>query len=111
MAKKATPANDLDLGNDLVITKTTRRTSGGGTWVCGTVHRHRFEALVFPDHAENPGWEIGDSRISKLWIQRRAGRKEVYNWDRGLDVPAADTTVQAIVDFLGAGLAEHTYGK
>ena len=27
--------NDLDIGDDLTITKTTRRASGGGTWVCG----------------------------------------------------------------------------
>ena len=62
--------NDLELGDDLRITKTTRRASGGGTWVCGTIAGHRFDALVFPEHAENPEWEIGDSRISKLWVQR-----------------------------------------
>jgi hypothetical protein len=104
-------ARDLDLGDDLVITKTTRRASGGGTWVCGTIHGHRFDALVFPEHADNADWEIDDSRISKLWLQRQADKKTVYNWDRGLDLPAADATAQAIVDFLCVGLAEHTYGK
>lgn len=103
--------NDLDLGHDLVITKMTRRASGRGTWVCGTLHGHRFDALAFPEHAEIPDYEIGDSRISKLWVQRLADKQTVYNWDRGADVPAADATVQAIVDFLSAGLAEHTYGK
>src|SRR6266540_3112331 len=78
-------AKDLDLGDDLVITKTTRRAAGAGTWVSGTIHGHRFEALVFPEHADNPAWEIGDSRISKLWLERRADRKQVYNWDRGHD--------------------------
>ena len=108
-----TPATgqSLDLGDGLVITKTTRRASGAGTWVCGTICGHRFDALVFPEHAEVPEYEIGDSRISKLWLQRQADRATVYNWDRGMDVPAADATAAAIVDFLGAGLAEHTFGK
>ncbi len=101
---------DLDMGNDLVITKTTRRHSAGGTWICGRIDGHKFSALVFPEHAENPAWEIADSRISKLWLQRRDDRATVYNWDRGEDVPAADATAAAIVDFLCAGLAESTFG-
>jgi hypothetical protein len=101
----------LDLGHDLVMTKTTRRLAGAGTWVCGTIHGHRFDALVFPEHAENPDYEIGDSRISKLWVQRLADKVTVYNWDRGQDVPAADRIAAAIVDFLCAGLAENTYGN
>jgi hypothetical protein len=103
--------DDLDLGFDLEITSTTRRNAGSGTWVCGTICGHRFEALVFPEHAENPDYEIDDSRISKLWLQRQADKVNVYNWDRGMDIPAADKTAQAIVDFLCAGLAEHTYGQ
>jgi hypothetical protein len=102
---------DLDIGDDLAITETTRRVSGGGTWVCGRLNGHRFDALVFPEHADNPEWEIGDSKISKLWIQRLADQAQVYNWDRGLDVPPADGIAQAIVDFLCAGLADHTYGE
>ena len=102
--------NDLELGDDLRITKTTRRAAGAGTWVCGTIAGHRFDALVFPEHADNPEWEIGDSRISKLWVQRLADRRTVFNWDRGADVPAADPVANAIVDFLCAGLAEHVYG-
>ena len=103
--------DDLDLGPDLKLTRTTRRHTGGGTWVSGTIHGHRFDALVFPEHAENPEYEIGDSRISKLWLQRLADKVTVYNWDRGQDIPAADRIAAAIVDFLCAGLAEHTYGK
>ncbi len=102
---------ETDLCDDLQITKTTRRNSGGGTWVCGTIHGHRFDALVFPEHAENADWEIGDSRISKLWLRRESDKVVVYNWDRGLDIAPADPTAAAIVDFLCAGLAEHTYGK
>ena len=106
----ATNPDDLDVGHDLEITKTTQRASGGGTRVCGTLSGHRFDALVFPEHADCPDWEIGESRISKLWIQRLADKREVFNWDRGADVPAADQTVACIVDFLAAGLADHIYG-
>ena len=76
-------SEDLESGDDLRITKTTRRAAGNGTWVCGTFAGHRFDALVFPEHADNPDWEIGDSRISKLWVQRLADRRTVFNWDRG----------------------------
>jgi len=104
-----THADDLDVGHDLEITKTTRRAAGAGTWVSGTLSGHRFEALVFPEHADNPEWEVGDSRISKLWIQRLADKREVFNWDRGADVNAADDVTRAIVDFLTGGLADHIY--
>jgi hypothetical protein len=98
---------ELDLGEDLTITKTTRRHSGGGTWVIGTLHGHRFEALVFAEHAEVADYELGDSRISKLWIRRIKDRHTTYHWDRGLDVPAADQLTQSIVDFLAGGLADY----
>jgi len=107
----ATSDDDLDVGHDLEITKTTRRAAGAGTWVCGTLSGHRFEALVFPEHADNPEWEIGESRISKLWIQRLADKRQVFNWDRGADVPAADQTVACIVDFLAGGLADYVYAE
>ena len=101
--------DDLDVGYDLEITKTTRRAAGAGAWVRGTLSGHRFDALVFPEHADNPDWEIGESRISKLWIQRLADNQTVFNWDRGADVPAADRLVACIVDFLAGGLADHIY--
>lgn len=59
----------------------------------------------------NREWEIGDSRISKLWVQRLADKMAVFNWDRGLDQPAATDLAQAIVDFLAAGLADHVYAS
>ena len=105
----ATNPNDLDVGHDLEITKVTRRAAGAGTWVCGTLSGHRFDALVFPEHADCPDWEIGDSRISKLFIRRLADRRITFNWDRGPDVLAADDTTLQIVDFLAGGLADHIY--
>ena len=102
--------NDSDLDFDLEITKVSRRASGGGTWVSGTLNgTHRFDALVFPEHADCPDWEIGDSRISKLWLSHIKTKDTSFNWDRGLDIPAANKKVQAMVDFLCAGLAECIY--
>jgi hypothetical protein len=106
-----TSHDEFDLGDDLEITKTTRRASGGGTWVCGRLAGHRFDALVFPEHAEVTDYELGQSRISKLWVERLADKQTVFNWDRGLDIPAATDLAQAIVDFLADGLAEHTYAE
>jgi len=100
---------DFDPGYDFEITKTTRRAAGAGTWVIGRIAGYRFDALVFPAHAECPDWELGESRISKLWLQRTADRATVFNWDRGADVAAANDEVQALVDFLAAGLADHIY--
>jgi len=101
--------HDLDIGDDLEITKTTRRTSAAGTWVTGKLHGHRFEALVFPEHAESPDYEMGESRTSKLWIRREADRQTVCNFDRGWDIRPATKVAAAIADFLAAGLAEYTY--
>ena len=99
----------VEIGDDLIITKSTRQASGSGTWVLGRLNGHRFSALVFPAHAEHREWEIGDSRISKLWIQRLEDAREVYSWDRGQDMPAATELAQDLVGFLCAGLADHTY--
>ena len=91
----------------LVIKKVQRRTSAGGAWVVGTIGGHRFDALVFPEPATNREWEVGgDSRISKLWVQRISDKTTVYNWDRGADIEPATPLAAAIVDLLAAGLAE-----
>ena len=108
---KRTNDHDFEIGDDLRITKTTRRASGGGTWVCGTIAGYRFDALVFPEHAECPDYELGDSRISKLWVQRIADKTTVVNFDRGWDHRPATPTAAKVVDFLAAGLAALVYDK
>jgi hypothetical protein len=106
------PAADaLEIGDDLRITKTTRRAAGSGTWVIGTIAGHRFEVLVFPEHAECPDYELGESRISKIWLQRLSDKTCVANFGRGWDIRPMTEAAQAIVDFLAAGLAEHVYHK
>jgi hypothetical protein len=108
--QNATTQDDLEIGDDLTITKTTRRAAGAGTWVCGRMNGHRFDALVFPEHAENPDYELGESQIGKLWLQRLADKAEVANFDRGWDVRPTGDEAAAIVDFLCAGLTDHIYG-
>ena len=100
---------DLDVSFDFEITKTTRRAAGCGTWVCGTLSGHRFDALVFPEHAEVATYELDDSRISKLFVQRLADLQTVANFDRGWDVKPTTDAAKQIVGFLAAGLADHTY--
>jgi hypothetical protein len=86
-----------------------RRRPVGGVWVAGTVGEYRFQALVFSQHALNPDWEIGQSRISKLWVQHMQFQEPVYNWDRGLDIPAPTRAVQQMVDRLTKVIASHVF--
>jgi len=104
-----TKAKAAEIGDDLVIAKTTRRIAAAGTWVKGTLNGHRFDALVFPEHAECPDYELGQSRISKLWLQSLADHRVVANFDRGWDIRPTTKTARAIVDFLTAGLADCVY--
>ena len=108
---KNNDANAFEIGDDLRITKTTRRAAAAGTWVIGTIAGHKFNALVFPEHAECEEYELGESRISKLWLQTLADRQTAANFDRGWDIKPANDTAWAIVDFLAAGLADTIYPK
>ncbi|XZE17456.1 DUF7678 domain-containing protein [Pirellulaceae bacterium SH449] len=102
--------NTYDL--DLTITKISNRNrNAGGSWVRGKINdEYRFEVLVFADHAEQESFELNRSKISKLWIQRLADKKTMFNFDRGLDVPAANTEIQVVVDFLCEGLSDLVFG-
>ena len=108
MANEKIDVTDLDL----VITKIEKRTSSGGAWVRGKINNAvRFEALVFAEHAEHESYELNQSKISKLWVQRLSDRKVTFNFDRGLDVPAVNTEVQVVVDFLCEGLSDLVFGQ
>lgn len=105
--RNATTA-DYEIGDDLEIRKITRQAAGAGTWVCGRLNGHRFDALVFSEHAEVESYELDQSKISKLWVQRLADKAEVANFDRGWDVRPTTDEASAIVDFPAAGLADHS---
>jgi len=99
-----------DLLDSLAIEKIEdRRQHFGGSWVSGTIAGHRFQGLVFPEHSE--GYELGDSRISKLWVHRISDRTLVANFDRGWDVRPTTPIAAQIVDLLAAGLAETVYAE
>ena len=99
----------IEIGDDLRIIGIARRASAGGTWVKGTLSGHRFEVLVFPEHAECKSFELGKSRISKLWLKCLSDDQVVVHFDRGWDIHPTTDVARAIVDFLAAGLAEHVY--
>jgi len=114
-----TDARTMEIADSLEITGmhypfSRRRLRGApgwrSVWVDGRIAGHRFSAQVFPEHAELPDYELGESRISRLWLRRLDDRAVVANFDRGWDVKPADETAQAIVDFLAAGIATHVYG-
>ena len=100
--------NALAFGDDLTFRLLHRSGGVGGAWVIGLLAGHRFQALVFPEHAENPEYELGLSRISKLWVQR-VSDGVVFNFDRGLDLSARDARAQEVVDFLTAELARRVF--
>lgn len=103
-----TQFDPMERFDDLEITKIEKRATGG-SWVFGTICGHRFEALVFPEHAEYESYELGQSRISKLWLQEIATKKTAYLFDRGEDCAARTGLASDIVDFLTAGLADAVY--
>jgi hypothetical protein len=108
MRKKA-KRKKTEIGDDLMITKTTRGGAGAGTWAIGTVAGHRFDGLVFPLHADQPSFEMDQSRISKLWIKRISDGQVVCNFDRGWDIRPRTKAARAIVAFLAARLADRIY--
>ena len=100
----------LEVGEDFRITSIKKR-NVAGSWVFGMLNGHQFQALVFPEHAEVESYELGQSRISKLWLQELATKKTVYLFERGEDCAARTGLASDIVDFLASGLAEAVYGN
>lgn len=92
------------LAETLQITSVKNREYGNGTWVSGRVDGYAFQALVFADHAESEEYELGESKISKLWIRREIDKKTVYNFDRGVDVPAVNSEVEELVSLIAEGM-------
>ncbi len=107
--KNATPDTSALL-DTLRITKVQRRTSSDGAWVVGTLAGHRFDALIFLEHAEREDFELADSRISKLWLKQLDNQATVANFDRGWDIRPTTPLAATLVDLLAAGLAEHVFG-
>jgi len=106
------PIDASELLDTLRILKLKPRgNSATGTWVTGTIGGHRFEAMVFPEHAANPAYELGDSRISKLDMRETANGGAVAVFDRGWDLRPTTAHGATLVDLLAAGLAESVFGS
>jgi hypothetical protein len=93
---------------DIIINANPKAESMG--WTTGRIGAFRFCAKVFAEHALHASYEIGRSRISKLELRRLDTGAVAYNWDRGLDIAAADADTKQAVDRLAKHLANHLYG-
>ena len=69
--------------DELIILKVEPPAPRGRCWVTGMIQKHRFSALVFPEHALHPSYELCQSRISKLDIRRHADNELVVNFEDG----------------------------
>lgn len=99
-----------DIGFDFEIDRIDRSRPDGAVRVDGSTAGYRFNALLHRDHADLPEWELGRSRIAKLWIRRIDTKTVTFNFDRGMDIDARDQTTAEIVSFLAEGLANLVFG-
>ena len=93
---------------DIVILKNQKAERMGRT--TGRIAAFRFVAKVYPEHALDPAFELGRSRISKLELRRLDTNAVAFNWDRGLDRAATDASAKTAVDRLVKHLANHLFG-
>lgn len=105
-ATNNTPDNS-DLLDTLKITSITKR-AVPGSWVDGTIGGYHFQALVFPEPAAIPAYEIPGSNISKFWLADERG-DVVADFDRGWNQEPATEMAKRITDLLAAGLAEMVF--
>jgi len=103
-------ATDEEILETLAIHSVVHRRSAGGAWIAGNIAGHQFAALVFPEPAANPTWEVpGGSRMAKLWMKRIVDGTVVYNWDRGEDIAPRSGVATRLVALLAAGLADRVW--
>lgn len=81
----------------------------GRCWVSGAVLGYAFNALVFPDHATQSTFELGNSRISKLEIYRRDVNLRVVNYDRGWDIRPESVKLERAVQIVCRRLAKEVF--
>jgi hypothetical protein len=72
---------------------------------------HAFNALVFPDHADQAAYELGKSRISKLEIMSPEGFRRSVNFDRGWDIRPDSEVLERAVQIVCKRLAKEVYDK
>ena len=104
--------NDLELGDDLHITQDFatglgRRRLGSAGRSPGTVST----PWCFPSTPRTPNGKSTIAASRSFGSSAWPTAEQVFHWDRGADVPAADPLAAAIVDFLCAGLADLAYAE
>ncbi|MCC6907040.1 MAG: hypothetical protein IT430_03785 [Phycisphaerales bacterium] len=110
LGEREIPADEIL--DDLRITKNEGRRGGaGGRWVAGCLARHEFEALVFPEHAESPDYEMDQSRISKFWLRDQLTDQVVCEFDRGWSIKPSTAAAKNITGLLAHGLADYVFGE
>jgi hypothetical protein len=96
---------------ELVIAERSPANGLARCCVQGYMQQHAFSALLYPQHAIEPGRELQQSLISKLDIRRLHDWELVANYDRGWEVRPTTPVAQKIVDYLIANLATRVYGR
>lgn len=99
------PTDTDEILGSLTISKIEGREIGG-RWVTGHIAGHKFQALVFPEHAEKKSYEMSKSKISKFWLKHKITDTVVANFDRGWDTKPTTDLAVIITDLLAAGLAD-----
>lgn len=68
-------------------------------WTHGTINYNGSAYRYSVKHFEEPS-ELGykEGRASKIWIERNG--ETVFNYDRGMDVKAADKDTKAVLQML-----------
>ena len=56
--------------------------------------KYKYFAKVYDTGSE---YGIGGGRVSKLTIRKLGSDKDLYNWDRGLDLDCANDEVRAVL--------------
>ena len=68
-------------------------------WTQGTINYNRKAYRYSLKHFDEPS-EFGynEGRASKIWIERDG--RTVFNFDRGMDIKAADRDTKAVLEML-----------
>jgi hypothetical protein len=64
-------------------------------WREGTINGYKYWAKVYD---EGSIYGINEGRISKLTIRKVGETRDLYNYDRGLDVDCANDEVKAVLE-------------
>jgi hypothetical protein len=65
--------------------------------------KYKYWAKVYDEGSE---YGIDEGRISKLTVRKLDGTKDLYNYDRGLDVDCANDEVRTVLNILLTKYAE-----